>query len=645
MPGMFRAAALALAGYLATSVAGLAEVRTALIVGNSHYEAVGTLDNPVNDASDIAIALEGLGFEVYLGLDQTEAQMQALAAKFEAAAAQSDVALFYYAGHGFQVNGQNYLVPTDAHISSAEDVASQTLPVNEVLDAMEKSKGLRLVFLDACRNNPFGETPVGPQMSSGLARMGNAADFMVAYATQPDNVAYDGSGRNSFFTQAMLSHIYTPGQDMSDLMMSVRRDVMAATGGRQIPWENSSLTRQFRFDNSPVTASEETLLWQVAANADDPALMRLYLDRYPEGAHVGDVVAYLDQGDTGMRTRDLGLGDADAQAERLWQLAQRSRMRPLLEFYLDQYGQGAHADQARRLLQSLPPSDDTTPGGICERLTTHPRDATATQSGVPFAQLQRNAVAAIQACSAAAAQAPDLPHYTALLARATAATGDMGRAVQLYQQAAERGDLRAMVSLAQLRETGTGLPQDPAAAVALYQRAADAGSPDAMINLAVMLFEGKSLPQDKAKAVALLQQASTQGSAKATFNLGVLMQEGDLGDPGEALAYFRRAAQEGETAAYRAAAVLLDEGRGVPADPAAAADLLLRGAAEDNGLIVQQLSTAPGEWSRATLSAMQGRLQAAGYYTSAIDGRGGPGLNAALATWRNGGFRPDLLAP
>ncbi len=634
-----------LAGVMVSgAVAAWAETRVALVIGNSNYENVGALDNPVNDASDLAVALEGLGFDVFLGLDLTHAEMTGLAETFSQAGTNADVSLFFYAGHGFQVSGENYLVPVDAQIASAEDILTQTVPMAGITRLLEKSGGLRLVFLDACRDNPFGGSDVGAQLSSGLARMGDAADFLVSYATQPDNVAYDGTGRNSFFTEALLSHIYTPGQDVGDLMISVRKDVLAATGGRQIPWENSSLTRQFRFDTSPVTASEETLLYQVAVSADDPQLMQLYVDRYPQGAHVGDVVAYLETADAvGTRTRKLTVGDRDAQAERLWQLAQRSRMRPLLEFYLEQYPQGAHAAQAKRLIRSIPDKEDTTPGGICERLATHPNDRTAKQPGVPFSQLKRNAISAIQACSAAAAQSPDLPHYVALLARATIAAGDVERAVQLYHQAAERGDLRAMVSLAQLYHTGTGVARDPSRALALNERAADAGSLDAMINLAVELFEGVGIATDRDRAISLLKRAAEQGSAKATFNLGVLAQDGVTDTPDRALDYFKRAAREGEVEGYRAAAILLDEGRGVPRNPEMAADMLLRGAAEDNGLIVEQLTQNTREWSPQTIRAVQSRLKAAGVYASAIDGLPGPGFTSALDQWRNGGFAPEVL--
>ena len=638
----FLALTLAFIVSLAASAQQVDERRVALIIGNSDYENVTPLDNPGNDATDLSVALEGLGFEVFLGLDVTDMEMTGLAEKFAAAIETADVALFYYAGHGFQVGGQNYLVPTDARIQKPEDVTDQTVRLQSILDRMEAAPGIKFVFLDACRNNPFEGTLNA--VSEGLARVGNAADFMISFATQPDNVAYDGTGRNSFFTEALLSHIYTPGLDVSDLMISVRKDVLAATGGRQIPWENSSLTRQFRFDPRPDTVSPETLLWQVAANAGDPQLMELYAERYPQGTHLDQVMAFLDTGnDANVLSRDYAPTERNEQEERLWQLAQRSRMRPLAQFYLDQYPDGKYARDARRLIATLPSDTEGGASRLCERLATHPRDATARTPGVPFAKLQQNAINAINACQAAADANPDLPHYTALLARATIAAGDVEGAIRLYRVASERGDLRAMVSLGLMTEAGRGVPANTVAALRLYERAARLGSPDAMINLAVALFEGVGVEKDEQRAVELLKEAADQGSAIATFNLGVLARDGTAGDPADALEYFRRAINAGEPRAYVASAILLDEGRIVDRNPAAAANMLLRGAAEDSGQSIQQLTQRTSDWSRETIAAVQERLKAAGYYTSTIDGLSGPNFTAALETWRNGGFEPNVL--
>lgn len=634
---------------LLLSAAGvaLAEKRIALIVGNSAYESVTPLDNPGNDANDIAVALEGLGFTVFLGLDQSHADMLEVTRNFLTAGETADVSLFYYAGHGFQVNAQNYLVPVDALLTGPQDLATATIPLQEIIAGMERNPGIKFVFLDACRDNPFEGMleDTGLNVSEGLARIGNAADFMISFATQPDNVAYDGIGRNSFFTESLLSHLYTPGQYISDLMINVRKDVLAATGGRQIPWENSSLTRQFQFDPSPASVSAETLLWQVSAEAKDPKLLQLYAERYPEGKHLPEVMAFLQEAEEtgGVQVRAVEEGATNTKADRLWELAQRSRMRPLVAFYLEQYPDGKHAAAARRLIATMPVDEATNPGRLCERLATHPRDATATTAGIPYAQLAQNAFSAIQACQVAAAASPNLPHYTALLARATAAAGDQAQALVHYRDAAARGDLRALVSLGLITENGMGVPADATAALRLYEQAAEKGSADGMINLAVSLFEGIGIEKDAGRAVKLLQRAADLGSPIATFNLGVLAQDGTAGAPQEALAYFTRAARAGEVRGYVAAAILLDEGRGVPRDPQEAANLMLRGAAEDNGQAIAELTEKSTDWSRDTIRAVQERLKAAGHYTSTIDGRAGPNFNAALEKWRNGGFVPEVL--
>src|SRR5690606_26323737 len=151
------------------------------------------LDNPVNDAGDIGAALTDLGFKVFLGTDQTQEQMQALLEDFAEAARTSEAALFYFAGHGFQVADRNYLAPVDLRLDRLDTVVGQTEALDSVMAAMSAAPGLKLVFLDACSDNPLG---LEAGSGAGLARVASPADFMVSYATQPGAVAYDGTGRN-----------------------------------------------------------------------------------------------------------------------------------------------------------------------------------------------------------------------------------------------------------------------------------------------------------------------------------------------------------------------------------------------------------------------------------------------------------------
>lgn len=632
----------ALAVACATSAG--AERRVALVIGNGTYKALKPLRNPTNDAADVAAALKGLGFEVTRGIDLDETAMRETIARFARAAKDADVSLFYYAGHGFQVSAQNYLVPVNVPIRSREDVVKNTIDLRSMMRELEGGKGIHLVFLDACRNNPLaeaGEPDSGLQ--NGLARIGDAAGFLFVFATQPDNVAFDGGGRNSPFTQALLSHLPTRGQDVASMMIAVRKDVLAATGGYQVPWENSSLTRQFAFAPGAAAASPETQLWQLAASARDAALLRIYLDRYPEGAHVTDARQLLAD------TRVASLPQAGAvrstpnpesiSEDTLWDLARRSRMRPLVEFYLARNPAGRYVEEAREMLAALPRIGDANepPESVCERLATHPRDATANNPGVALSELARNAPVAVEACRKAAAAHPEMPHYAALLARALTANGQRAEAIRLYGAAAERGNLRALVSLGLITETGDGAPKDVRAAVGLYERAAAGGSPDGAINLAVALMQGTGVKRDVPRAIDLLTRAAAAGSAIAAYNLGVLAQDGITSDAAAALDHFRKATELGDPRGFTAAAILLDEGRGVKKDPAAAAEMLLQGVASDAGEAMNQIATRPGAWSPETVRALQARLKRGGYYDGPVDGRGGAKLTAALKQWRSTG--------
>lgn len=636
--------------------AAAAEKRVALVIGNTAYRGLKPLVNPLNDARDVAVALKLRGFGVIEGLDLDREGMRRAVAAFSAQARDADLSLFYYAGHGFQVDGQNYLVPVDAAIRARADVEEQTLRLKAVTDGLQGGRGNHLIFLDACRNNPLrtakaegsksaGSPSAGADpdeaLRDGLARVEDRAGFLVSYATQPDKVAFDGGGRNSPFAQALLGHIGTRGQDVGAMMIAVRNDVIAATGGFQVPLEISSLTSQvYLVPGKAEAASPETQLWQLAAANRDPALLRIYLSRYADGAHAGEVKAMLQ-----VAANDPAVGlprntsDDKLSDDRLWDFALRSRLRPLVELYIERRPDGRHVEEARTLLQSLPTAEDTEarPESLCERAATHPRDATANMSGVALADLAARAEPAIAACRQARDAHPEMPHYTALLARALAAAGRRTEAVAYFREAAERGNLRALASLGLILETGDGVPRDPKAGVAFYERAVAGGSPDGAINLAVALMEGSGIRKDPQRAVALLKGAAEAGSAIATYNLGVLAQDGVIKEAGRAVAYFERATELGDPRGFVPAAILLDEGRGVKKDPAAAAEMLLRGVAADTGDATNQIVTRAAAWSQDTIRAVQGRLKRAGYYTGALDGKGGPKMAGALQQWRRVG--------
>jgi uncharacterized caspase-like protein len=263
--------------------------RVALVIGNGAYQHATRLKNPVNDATDMARVLREIGFEVIEGRDLdrrgTEAQIRAFSDKLDSAR----ISLFFYAGHGLQVDGRNYLVPVDARLQRPGDLALDTVDIQVVLQQMEAGQRVNLVFLDACRDNPLARnlaSALGSGRSAsvgrGLTSMQSPVGTLIAFATQPDAIASDGGGRNSPFTAALVKHIRTPGIDIAVLMRRVRNDVLAATGRKQVPWDHSSLTDAVVLVAAPETvtaaAKPETSPAPSSAPVSAPAATRTAID-------------------------------------------------------------------------------------------------------------------------------------------------------------------------------------------------------------------------------------------------------------------------------------------------------------------------------------------------------------------------------
>jgi len=290
---------------IASRGAAWAERRVALVIGNSSYTSTTWLRTPVNDATDVASALNRLGFDVIRGTDLDYTGMREKVKLFSEHLFGADVGLFYYGGHGIQVSGKNYLVPIDAKLSATSDLDFVAMDLDLVLRNMERETSTNIVFLDACRDNPLVANlakSMGTRsgaITRGLARVESGIGTLIAFATQPGNVALDGAGRNSPFAAALLKTIERPGIPISDVMISVRREVLRETGNRQVPWDHSSLTGQFYFTApaaavpsapvpkaaapEPAQPNLELAFWDSIKNERNPRLFEAYLDRYPNG--------------------------------------------------------------------------------------------------------------------------------------------------------------------------------------------------------------------------------------------------------------------------------------------------------------------------------------------------------------------------
>jgi uncharacterized caspase-like protein len=235
-----------------------ANERVALVIGNAAYK-VGTLKNPVNDSQAVANSLRTMGFEVTQRENTTLRELLEAFQQFSIRSKSADVRVVYYAGHGVQVKGRNYLLPVDTEIRTEDEMPSKSADLNEFLGRLSALKnGMNVVILDACRNNPFSGAEIvdadGRRLKfrgaaqSGLARLEAPLGTMIAFSTAPDGVALDNpQEKNSLFTKHLLEHIQSPGLPVELLFKRVRVAVSKETANVQVPWESSSLTGDFCF--------------------------------------------------------------------------------------------------------------------------------------------------------------------------------------------------------------------------------------------------------------------------------------------------------------------------------------------------------------------------------------------------------------
>ena len=268
--------------------------RVALVIGNAAYEQIPALKNPKNDAEAVAATLNRLGFHVVKGIDLNHETFAKTVRDFSRDLSGADAAVLFYAGHGLRVNGRNYLAPINAKLESEADLDFEMVQLETILTQMEREPRINIVLLDACRDNPLAQNlarSMGTRSAAigrGLARVETGVGTLIAFATQPDNVALDGEGEHSPFTAALLKHMETPGLDIAVLMREVRQDVIAATSGKQVPWDHSSLTTDFEFNPAAAAAQAPPSPPSSApqAPARDPALDAWNATKDTESANV-----------------------------------------------------------------------------------------------------------------------------------------------------------------------------------------------------------------------------------------------------------------------------------------------------------------------------------------------------------------------
>lgn len=332
-------AGIALAAICAFGDDARSETRVALVIGNANYIHAQTLANPLHDADTVAAALTRAGFSVVERKDLNFDEMRSAILDFSAKTEIADVAVIYYAGHGIQADGVNYLIPVDAALASPAGLRLEAVPADTVLGAVALARHLRLLILDACRDNPFKSLLAARGMrgieNRGLAPMvpEDTNDTVIAYSAKDNTVALDGSGHNSPYAAALARHINEPGVELDKVLREVRNDVLAETNNKQEPFVYGSRGEDFYFVQGSVaggnaranieqnadTHADERALWQSVSDSNDPSVLKAYLDQYPNGIFAGAAkakIASLEKSSSGAIDTNHPTGSFDG----VWQI-------------------------------------------------------------------------------------------------------------------------------------------------------------------------------------------------------------------------------------------------------------------------------------------------------------------------------------
>ena len=363
--------AIALGFALLFAVSAQAERRVALVIGNDTYAHLPNLNNAGKDARDMAATLRSLGFEVISRYNASEREMGRAIREFSARLSAGGTGLAFYAGHGIQADGTNYLIPADANIEVEDDLATEAMDANNILQAMKDAGNpLNILILDACRDNPLPKRTRSAARGLAItAAPSGAKGTAILYAAGPGQTAQDGrEGGNGVFTGALLKNIGRPGLTLEQVFKATSREVLRRTNNRQRPWQLVSLQGDFVFRNrteaappprqsvpsgSQIDKSMDLAFWNSVKDSDDPEMLSAYLSKFPNGTFAVLARLRLEKhrsGTTKQLKRDLPQDTAELG---LWNSVKNSDDPDELEAFLLRYPDGALAILARKKMATL----------------------------------------------------------------------------------------------------------------------------------------------------------------------------------------------------------------------------------------------------------------------------------------------------
>lgn len=601
--------------------------RVALIVGVSKYDKVPSLNNPAKDAKLVQATLQKLGFTVKVLTDPTRADLIEGLGAFEEAAKGSDAAVIYYAGHGAMIDGVNYLLPKDAVSTNKSSLTGSAVESARLGQAMMGAKLVRLIILDACRNNPTATRSLGGN-SRGLTRETGPTSVAVVtlMAAGPGQVAQDGAAgaANSPFAIALTQGLTRPGITVGELPSYVQAEVERMTEGEQTPdlqgiWPDVHWT----FDpNGPVKAvaaagadpvkikwEKDQVFWSSIKDSDDPADFKAYMEAQDRGEITGSfrklavnrvrALEKLPAGSFQVASRsaapgqDLVVSARDAfgrgdykSAARDWTAAANAgngaAMYNLGVMSLS--GRGATKDIAAAARWFKASAEAGHSGGMVNwglcRLNGF---GTAKDEADGFRWLR----AAADKGSANAMGLLAEAYY-----RGRGVPADPRQGAGWLQKAVDAGDGPSIAQLADAYDRGEGVPRDPRRSFNLYQRAAQAGDAEAMVRVGYAYEDGEAVPKDDVQAATWYQRAAEAGNSEGMSSLAVMFETGAglPQDEARAAEYYRAAADRGDARGYLGLGSLTARGAGVRANPAEAVRLFQQAADRGSALAMRNLA-------------------------------------------------------
>jgi TPR repeat protein len=572
--GPWAAFALAVLLSLGLVQAAWAAGRVALIVGVSAYEKVPVLANPAKDAKLVQATLQKLGFTVTVLTNPTRVQLLEGLGSFEEQAKNADAAVVYFAGHGAMIDGVNYLLPKDAVSSSKTALTGTAVESARLGQSLTGAKYVRLVILDACRNNPVASRSLGGN-TRGLVRETSASSVQVVtlMAAGPGEVAQDGNAANSPFATALTQGMTRPGMTVGELPSYVQAEVARLTENEQTPdlqgiWPDVHWTFDPNGPPKQVVAAaggtadltkikweRDQVFWTTIKDSDDPADFKAYMDAQDRGEITG---SFRRLAQNRIRTLEkTGPGS--------FQVATRSAApgQDLVASAREAFGRGDYRSALRDWTAAAAQGN----GAAMYNLGV----MSLTGKGAP-----KDVAAAAKwfKASAEAGHSGGMVNWGLCRLNGFGTAKDEAAGFQWIQKAADKGSPNAMGMLAEAYYRGRGVSADPRQGAAYLQKAVDAGDGPSIAQLADAYDRGDGVAKDPRRAFNLYQRAAVSGDADAMVRLGYAYEDGTAvrRDDVQAATWYQRAAELGNSEGMSSLAVMLENGAGLPQDYARAAD-------------------------------------------------------------------------